>query len=700
MRNLITVLLIFLGATVLQSQSIEKIYHFSNPKVQFSEGYSQVHFNGTMNTATPGDPVLPYQPVSLLLPPGMEATSITVTGMDVTPIPGTFVLYPQQQVVPLSVGPTGKFIRNDALYNSDQIYPKNPSGKLTTGFLNGYSIAMSTFTPVSWNPAKQTLSYFKQVKVTITYAPSSNAENALNNLSSDQTTTNRIGSMVHNFIQLEQYPPGDLKSTGSMVIITKQAWENGFQSLVDFYTASGIPCEVVTTETIEGTFTGTDLQEKIRNYIIDTYQNNGTSFFLLGGDAEIIPPRGFYCQVQSSSIYEDDNIPADLYYSALDGTWDDNGNGLWGEPGEDDLLPDVAVARFPFSNAAELANMIHKTITYQSNPISNELARPYLVGEHMYDNPLSFGSDYLELLIGDHNDNGYFTHGIPEESNDIWRLYDTLISLPTNYFHWNVPTLLDEINQGRSIIHHAGHSNVNYMMRLFNSDITNDNFSEVNGIDHNYQIMYTHGCLCGAFDDNCIAEKCVTIENFLVAGVFNSRYGWFNEGQTEGPSAHLHREFVSALYHDTTQINKIGETHMQSKIMTAPWVTAPGQWEPGALRWCFYCSNVFGDPFMEIWTEDTNVAVPKPDIATTPLVFIPNPASDKIMIQGAFPPNVKATITITNLMGQTLLQQGAMVPENNSLAVSLENASILSGIYLVTVECEGNFLAGKLIVRK
>jgi hypothetical protein len=99
----------------------------------------------------------------------------------------------------------------------------------------------------------------------------------------------------------------------------------------------------------------------------------------------------------------------------------------------------------------------------------------------------------------------------------------------------------------------------------------------------------------------------VTINNFLVAGVFNSRYGWFNQGTTDGPSQHLEREFVSALYTDTMPEKHLGTAHLITKINTAPWISLPGEFEPGAQRWCHYCCNVFGDPAMEIWTEEPAV---------------------------------------------------------------------------------------------
>ncbi len=118
---------------------------------------------------------------------------------------------------------------------------------------------------------------------------------------------------------------------------------------------------------------------------------------------------------------------------------------------------------------------------------------------------------------------------------------------------------MNEINSGKQFVHHVGHANSNYVAYMSNSDITNANFSGANGIDHNFTIMQSAGCICGAFDDNdCIMEKMVNIQNFAVAVIGNSRYGWFNEGQTEGPAAHLHREMVDAMYHE--KMNMIGSS--------------------------------------------------------------------------------------------------------------------------------------------
>ena len=108
---------------------------------------------------------------------------------------------------------------------------------------------------------------------------------------------------------------------------------------------------------------------------------------------------------------------------------------MWGEIGEDDLLPDVSVARIPASNTSELNYLLNKIVSYQDNPVLNELDKPILAGEELWSNPQTWGGDYLDLLIGYHEDNGYTTEGIPIEDN-IEKLYDRDLG------YWSGSTLI------------------------------------------------------------------------------------------------------------------------------------------------------------------------------------------------------------------------------------------------------------------
>jgi hypothetical protein len=94
----------------------------------------------------------------------------------------------------------------------------------------------------------------------------------------------------------------------------------------------------------------------------------------------------------------------------------------------------------------------------------------------------------------------------------------------------------------------------------------------------------------------------VKIDNFASMFVGNSRFGWFVEGTTDGPAEHMHREFLDAVYYDS--LYHAGRALMEAKIMTAPFVDLPTEYEPGAHRWNFYDLNILGDPLGAIWTHE------------------------------------------------------------------------------------------------
>jgi hypothetical protein len=596
MKRISTIILLTFAFSTIFAGNIEFTYNFSSPSIKTNGSFQVISFDNTFLTGITGEPALPYHAVKLLLPPGEEAVAVNYRFENENILEGTFLIYPQQPSQPISIGSDGIFHQDMATYRSESIYPGRAWGEFSTHFMNGHSFLLTSFTPVNYVPSSGQVSFFQKIIITIETRSTDRASIAMNNLNTSSKIESLISTLAQNPSMMATYPSkSSREGEYQVLIITPQQFESYYQPLKDLYLIRGFKTEIVTSEFITAQGTGQDLQAKIRNYITGEYQAHGIEHVLLGGDAEHIPFRGFYCFVQSSSAYEDSNIPADLYYSSLDGNWNTDGDGYWAEIGEDDLLPDVSVARFPVSTVSQLQKILHKTMLYQDEPVQGELRNILMAGEELWTNPLTYGEDYLELLIGHREDNGYITNGMPEDLN-FTKLYDS-------QSYWDGYTLINSVNQGKTFIHHSGHANQTYVMRLGISDINNSNFAQTNGTTHNYPIIYTHGCLDGAFDENdCIGEAMVLIDNFAVAGAFNSRYGWFNEGQTEGPSAHLHREFVDALYHDKEC--RIGAAHMISKIESSVWVNAPGQWEEGALRWCFYDCNIFGDPMLGAWTDE------------------------------------------------------------------------------------------------
>ena len=594
MKKLTLTALLSFVCLFVSAQTIEKTYTFSEPNINAIQGYEQVELKGCMQTALAGQPSLPYQSVSLMLPEGQEAQSIEVILSDFHEIEGSHMLFPYQPARTYSNPERREFVKDESIYNSKAIYPAQAEGKLSTYYMNGIGFAFSAFTPVQYEPATGRVSYATKATV-IVKTTASKTDNS-RKLWLTANNCYRASQLAQNPEMLQSYKGRGRTASGyELLVITKQMWLSEFDAYIDFYNARGLRTRIISLEEVLSTMDGRDNPEKIRNYIIQEYEENGIMMVNIAGDVPDMPYRGFYCSVLTGGSWETDNdIPADLYYAALDGTWNDNGDNKWGEIGEDDLLPEIGVGRMCFSTQTELHNMLHKTMTYQTEPVLGEFRKIILAGEHLYDDPLSNGSMYLELLVGQHDDNGYSTNCIPEDYT-FTRLYE-------EEGNWSGSRLKNAINEGAQYVHHDGHANTSYVAGWYNSDITDQNFYAVNGVDHNYTFFHTSGCICGDFSSTCILERMTQISNFAVAAIGNSRYGWFNEGQTEGPSIHLHRETEDAYYND--RIPYVGLALTEGKCMTAPWVNAPGQWEENALRWNFYDLNIMGDVAACAWHDE------------------------------------------------------------------------------------------------
>lgn len=594
MKKLSFIMMCLMVSLFASAQTIEKTYYFGQPSISQIQGYEQIQFTDCMQSALAGQPSLPWQSISLMLPQGQEAVAIEVELSDFQTIAGSHNLFPYQSARTYSDPVRRQFEKDEALYASKSVYPAQAYGNLSTQYLNGVGFAFSAFTPVQYVPGTGEVRYATKATVRITTAASKADQSRKLWLTGDNAQ--RVKSLAQNPEMLETYNTRGRSVGGyDLLVVTTTPYVSAFDEYVTFYQTRGLRVRVADLADIVGSMEGRDNQEKLRNYIIKEYEDNGIMMVNLAGDVPNIPYRGFYCDVLSGGSHmTDSGIPADMYYACLDGTWNDNNDNKWGEIGEDDLLPEIGIGRMCFSDENELQNMLHKTFSYQAEPVLGEFRKVIMGGEHLYDDPLSNGSDFLELLIGTHDDNGYTTTGIPENYN-FTRLYE-------EEGNWSGTALRNAINQGTQYVHHDGHANTIYVAGWLTYDITDSNFSGVNGVDHNYTFFHTSGCICGDFSDDCILERMTKISNFAVATFGNSRYGWFNEGQTEGPAIHLHRETEDAYYND--RIPYGGMALRESKIATAPWVNAPGQWEEGALRWNFYDLNMMGDVAVSAWHDE------------------------------------------------------------------------------------------------
>lgn len=587
-RLFLTTLFSIVLGMVSFAQTVQKTYCFGTPMVGEMNGYDVIRFSNTYNNGIAGEAALPWQTVSLLLPQNTEADGITVEYSDFVELEGTYNIMPQQKARPLSSTEPLTIERNEDFYRSESVYPETTYSKVNTQYLNGCSFAFAQFSPVRYVPATGKVSYAKTVTVTINVRASRSDRSNMMWMSPE--VQGRVERLAQNPEAVQDYKHRARTIGGyELLVITPQEWVPRYDEYVEFYEARGLRTRVTALEYILDNFDGRDDAEKVREYIIQEYNDEGIQMVLLGGDSNLMPWRALYCYVSDDT---EDYLPADMYFACLDGTWDDNNNGIWGEIGEDDLLPELAVARMTFNNEEQFNNIMHKTLEYQANPVLGELRTVILGAEHLGDG--YYGSTDLERLIGGSSDFDYTTVGIPED-------YDFVKYYASPSVSWSGGAFKNVINDnGGQYVHHVGHANTGTVAGWEVNFLNDGSFGQLDGVTHNYGFFHSHGCICGDFTHGCILERLTTLSTGFVAATGNSRYGWYAPWG-DGPAGHLHREFVDAYYNE--RLPYIGTAFMEMKIKTAPYVTT-GWGDDACLRWNIYDINILGDVAVCPWLDE------------------------------------------------------------------------------------------------
>ena len=554
-------------------------------------------------SGNPGAPALPVYGVKLLLPAGESITSVEITTSNPITVFEGIDLDPVQAPIALSyVGPFLPTPKNTGIYNVNAKYPTDLTHDAQTQYMCGYSVGIFSISPVQYNPVTGEVSYFSSINVQVHTSPTSEAAVAHSIFyRGNEFDRLRLKGKVFNPELGGSYGP-IIKNTDEPVIpyllITTSALADYFNPLIDYKNSCGYFTEVITVSEIQSTYPGIDTPEKIRNCVIDYYENFSTSFVLLGADNEFLPHRGLYADMNGGSEVDLD-VPGDIYFAALDGNWDTNNNGIYGENNsENDLMSEVLIGRAAVDSPTEAMNWVNKQLMYQTNPVSNELENALMVGEDL--GWVTWGSDLKEEIHWGTPS----TAGFPANFNVV-TLYDT-----PSYTFSGMNDLRPLMNYGPNLLNHMGHASTTYMMKFNNGYVTDNNFTN-NGVNHNFSIIYSQGCYCGAFDNrltnpgqytgDCISESFNNIANSAVCMITNSRYGWGNNSGTNGPSQYYDRQFFDALFAE--DISLIGEVNQDSKEDNIPYLN-------NATLWCYYELNLFGDPTLDIWTAEPMIMDP------------------------------------------------------------------------------------------
>ncbi len=557
-------------------------YSLKAPTLKTGE-YTRILLEDATLLGEPGSPALPWMGTKLLLPLGTQASQVSVERSEPLYFRLDQPLEPIQPQYPLSLEEIPDPLPPDpAVYSSASTWPSTYHSGPHTQFLSGHPLNFTAVCPFDYNPVSGELVFYSRITVSVETASAARSAEALSFLKEDAFTAARLQRAVDNPAALPRYAA---PTTGyEYLIIHDAAKADLWLPLKALYEARGMNVLMKSIQSVYAESTGATNPEKIRNYLISLYTANTLRHVFLAGDTDVIPTRGLYVV---SGSYTDQNLPADIYFSSLDGNWNADGDALWGEIGEADLIPELAIGRFCYNDDTEIANFLAKLTSYLNAPVESETTMALFLGEKLSSNPLTWGGNYMDELIGGSSANTYTTTGIPASWTNA-TLYDRNAT-------WSKTTLYPYLSQGYNFVNHLGHANTGYGLRMFSEDVTPTNIANA-GVTENYSIISTQGCYSGAFDSECIAEKFTSIPTAAVAMFANSRFGWYAPASTNSSSQHFHRQYLDAIFGEG--INALGEAITDARIDLIPFTQ-----NSGVMHWNHYEITLFGDPAMKAWSD-------------------------------------------------------------------------------------------------
>jgi hypothetical protein len=571
---------------------VTKTFSFDSQDLRFSKanGYDVVEMADFISTLEPGEPMMPAAVFNVLVPPTATVTGIEATPLDPEVIPGNWLIHPAQHPVPISATEMPEFVDPDpAVYGSKARYPGALVDWNRTGTKSEFRICGFAIRPLSYLPSTGELALYRNIKVTIRYQE--NDRNPVTLTPSQvEAFSEDVRQLVINPEDLKRFSPPSAELDDPevhYVVITHTSLEGGFRTLADWRIRKGWNTEIKNTDWISSNYSGRDLQEKIRNFIIDYYENRGLRYVLLAGDNGYIPGRRCHARVNNSTGY----IPADVYYADLQWSYDGNRNNTFGEMGYDtvDLFYDVYVGRASVDNSSQVSTFVNKVLGYEKNPTTDYLKKFCLPYVWLW-------SGYSGKVCND---------SIAAMTPAGWT--DFYIPDPTS-----TTPMSNAVNAGYHFVHPTAHGSATGLYDMYGRAIYTTSTAGGQTNSTRPCIVNSIACISGNFEySDCLAEALMNNANGgAVAVMMNSREGW-GTPPSLGPSEKMDIKFYDYYFRFDTL--NIGLTHARAKDYYA--YSAQGQ---GVWRWCYWDLNLFGDPDMPMWKDTPGTIVTdRPDTVET-----------------------------------------------------------------------------------
>ncbi len=645
--------------------TIEREFSFetSRVRVEVVDGLSVVSARRSMPETEAGRPDLPWFAELVDVPAGQRVSRVEVVSLETAPLASQARLAPAVSPSP-GLGPILRSTADDRFFEGEAMQPEEFVRLGTQGNLRGRGVAGLQIAVARWQPATGKLERIVRVRVRLTLEADGSdvvrRERIVPEWEDSPLTPMELrGVQVSSMTGPSREPvpfrpqqvPSLLGSPVAYLIITNDAMTPTFQQLADWKTQTGVPAVVRSMTFVRQQYpSGADDAEKLRLFIRDAYSRWGTKWVLLGGDTDVIPER-----LARTRFYGGEYIVADLYYSALDGNWNADGDSLFGEgylnsldPGDAaDLFPEVYVGRAAVSTVAEAQVFVNKTLQYVRNPVGDYEHKILMFSEVLF--PQDWNPSLQTSLDG------------AELTEELLPLFDqkpamTLTRLYENHLdpRWRPGSTLETrsaviaaLNAGNNVSIHIGHGYRN-VMSVGDASLTNsDAFGLTNG--NRLFNLYANNCTSNAIDFPCIGEAFMKNPNGgAVTNVGSTRFDFPTTGR-------VYQEEYFRLFIEQS-VTAVGELQARQKLPFIAFSTYDG-----VNRWTQMTLLMLGDPELRMWQPGIRtLAVSHPAaIAVSDSQVAVTVTSNALAVSGArvvaYRPGDEYVIVTTDALGQATL---------------------------------------------
>jgi hypothetical protein len=715
----------FLSTVILFTTAPDTISHtftFDENQLTFStkQGYDFVSMSDAMFIQFPGYPSLPRKAVIFAIPAGSRVVTVESIVIDSTHITGTYSIFPTQPPVSRSNLDSIPFTSPDSvIYSLINPWPSIPAAGSELGSMDLTELAVVETFPLSWNPGTGELVLRETIQVNIILEADSipAPEQVLMTNIEWSREIETLKKLVANPDSIESFSvqpdlvDENTKGTDGLpvvidyLIITRAAWEDAWQPLVDWNIKRGLFTAVLTVEDIAydaGVVwpLGRDWPETVRNSIRWQHVHRGVQYILLGTDTTP-PVEGVYNEDEAPMRYcKLFNPPAtptptsytDWYYSCLDPAlnWQTNTNPWWGEyyptdsPNENDLMdliPDLAVGRIPVHSYSEAQHAARQIVDYQRHAITGADPSQDLLVISAALSRAGYPENW-ELMQAILSEVPYYIGRrwvaentctipgvIPISPNEVLRQLDGSAETSASY---------------RASI--GGHGGPNWFAANPSGDpedliVEDSDLRDLAGQDGNYCTAYVYNCLTGSFvvdgSNNSIVETWLGADGETQNAPLGPGYIGYNAASfytdelLGSTSDKMNYWYLDALYNSIPSSGTWGnaDAYNLASLEYASYYLAgyPEEISPAIPSgdycyepmWDLKTTNLGGDPALPVWLKE-----PMSWVSRHPSILrCPNDFTITVVTSGSIPiPGVRVCLMMEGVNGYEIYRRGYTNP--------------------------------------